>query len=98
MPGLIDWIQNRVLGSILRTLDDHENRITTTEEKMASTDEVIARLNTATTRIAARLQALVEQVAGNDTATAAKFEPLIAELEAMGTDPVDPVPDPGPGG
>lgn len=63
---------------------------------MSAIDDLINRLGAATDEIAAELTALRDEVAGSDTATAAKFEPLIARLEALGADPTNPVPAPEP--
>ncbi|MGH3940694.1 MAG: hypothetical protein ACRDTG_19070 [Pseudonocardiaceae bacterium] len=63
---------------------------------MATIGEMVTRLDIATNRIAEKLQELRDRVAQGDADIAAQFEPLITELEQMGTDPTDPVPDPAP--
>jgi hypothetical protein len=62
-------------------------RIDKMEDRMATNDEIIARLRAATDTLAAKIRQLSE----GDS----RFEPILAELEAMGTDPSNPVPDPG---
>lgn len=90
-----------LLETVARLVHSHDDRIAELENKMAATDDMIARLNTATDEIARDLSDLRDQVAGLDPAIAAKFEPLVARLEAMGQDPTnplstDPTPAPGP--
>jgi hypothetical protein len=63
------------------------------ERTMARVDDVIARLGAATDELARDLEALRQEVAGLDESVAAKFEPLVSRLEAMGADDNDPVPD-----
>jgi len=65
-------------------------------DHMATTDEIVARLDAATNEIAADLAALRDEVAGGDAAIAAKFEPLVSRLEQLGADSSNPVPDPQP--
>lgn len=89
MASLLDMLQSLNIIAL-------NQRITRLEKHMATTDEIVTRLNDATSRIAAKLQALVDEVAGGDAAIAAKFEPVVTELEAMGADPADPVPAPAP--
>lgn len=60
---------------------------------MSSSEEVVARLRAATDRLAAMIR---ENMDGLDAEIAAKFEPIVSELEAMGSDPADPVPEPEP--
>jgi len=59
----------------------------------AETQALITRLNTATSGIAARLQKLLDTIAEDalEPATKAAFEAEIAKLEAMGSDPANPV-------
>lgn len=83
-----------LLETLTRLVNYHDENIKELKRHMATTDEIITRLNTATSTIATKLQELRDQVAGLDPAIAAKFEPLVAELEAMGTNPADPVPTP----
>lgn len=64
--------------------------------RMATTDEIVARLGAATDELARDLAALRDEVAGGDAAIAAKFEPLVSRLEAMGADPANPLPEPQP--
>lgn len=63
---------------------------------MATTDEIVARLGAATDELASDLAALRDEVAGGDAAIAAKFEPLVSRLEAMGADPENPLLEPEP--
>lgn len=75
---------------------DQTEHITMLGARVTATDDLANRLNLATNELAADLQALRDEVAGLDAGVAAKFEPLVARLEAMGTDPANPVPDPEP--
>lgn len=61
---------------------------------MATTDEIVARLDAASNELARDLAALRDEVAQLDGAIAAKFEPLVSRLEAMGADPENPLPQP----
>lgn len=62
------------------------------ERTMALVDDLVARLSAATDELASDLEALRQEVAGLDENVAAKFEPLVSRLEAMGRDPENPVP------
>jgi hypothetical protein len=62
---------------------------------MAATDDLAARLDSATNELANDLAALRDEVANLDAGVAAKFEPLVSRLEAMGADPNNPLPDEG---
>lgn len=84
------WVQH-VSETEATTLSLQEMR-----NEMASTDEIVARLGSATDELARDLAALRDEVAGSDAAIAAKFEPLVSRLEQMGADPENPVPDPEP--
>jgi hypothetical protein len=55
---------------------------------MATNDELVTRLRNATDRLAEKVRRLSE---GDP-----RFEPIIAELEAMGVDETNPVPEPTP--
>lgn len=98
------WPSKRSVQRRFQHLWDHvieQTEVTTRallemREKMATTDELVARFGAATDEIARDLQALRDEVAGGDAAVAAKFEPLVSRLEAMGADPENPVPDPEP--
>jgi plasmid maintenance system antidote protein VapI len=60
----------------------------------AETQALINRLNAATTAMAARLQKLLDTIKEDalEPETRAGFEAEIARLEAMGTNPTEPVP------
>jgi hypothetical protein len=75
---------------------DQTDHITKLGERMAATDDLVARLDTATNELASDLAALRDEVANLDAGVAAKFEPLVNRLEALGADPADPVPAPEP--
>lgn len=81
------------LAAILRRIRMLERRTSVLEYRMTATDDVIAQLNIATDEIAADLQDLRDQVAGGDAAAAAKFQPLIDRLTALGQDPANPIPE-----
>ena len=75
---------------------DQQRYITMMGERMAATDDLVVRLDAATNELAADLAALRDEVAGLDAGVAAKFEPLVSRLEALGQDPTNPVPEPEP--
>lgn len=75
---------------------DQTEHITQLGVRVTATDDLAARLNTATNELASDLAALRDEVAALDGDIAAKFEPLVSRLEAMGADPADPVPAPEP--
>ena len=60
------------------------------------------RRGAATTQLAERIRVLTDKIktggmtAEEEAAAWAKFDPLIASLEAMGADPGDPIPVPVP--
>lgn len=94
------------IAAIQRQLRDLEDRMTVS-------DEDLARINAATSRIAAKVAALLDKIdelgTGNDdevraaqkledTQTASnELRPLIEQLEGLGADAQTPVPDPGDG-
>lgn len=59
---------------------------------MTAVDDIISQLDDATNEIASDLAALRDEVAAGDTGTAAKFQPLLDRLTALGQDPANPVP------
>lgn len=94
-----DWMPStrgelRSLWSYVLDQTDHITMIG--ERVMAQVDDVAARLAAATDELARDLETLRQEVAGLDESVAAKFEPLVSRLEAMGADPQDPVPAPEP--
>lgn len=81
-------------GLVIRDL---QTRVTKLEGKMSTVQDVVSQLDAATNTIADKLTRLQEQVAGSDAALASEFEPVIARLRALGSDPANPVPtDPTP--
>jgi septal ring factor EnvC (AmiA/AmiB activator) len=80
----------------LDLIPELERRIKRLERHMSRVDDVIAQLNTATDEIARDLADLRDQIENLDPETAAKFEPLLARLTALGQDPSNPVPNPEP--
>lgn len=75
---------------------DQTEHISMLGDRVTATDDLANRLNVATNELASDLQALRDEVAGLDSGIAAKFEPLVSRLEAMGADPANPVPEPEP--
>lgn len=90
---LAPWVDH---SKILRRLDAHSLKLTEMRKTMATIDELVVRLGAATDEIASDLDTLRAEVANLDPAVAAKFEPLVARLEALGADPTNPVPDQPP--
>jgi hypothetical protein len=62
----------------------------------AETTAILARIDTATNGIAAKLQALIDKADQAGTVTAAEINaalgPEVARLEALAADPANPVP------
>jgi hypothetical protein len=91
---------NYVIVGLLIVLAAYFNeRFNRMEEKMnEETRQIIARVNDATNKVAAKIQALIDTAAQQGTVTEAEIraalEPTVAQLEALGADPADPVPDP----
>jgi hypothetical protein len=69
-------------------------RLDRLEQRMSAVDDIIAALNAATNVLAEKLAALQAEVAagGDPVATAARFQPILDELTALGADPANPVP------
>jgi hypothetical protein len=65
---------------------------------MSAVDDIVAALNDATNKLAAELAALRNEVAGDDSAIAAKFQPILDQLVNLGADPANPVPPVDGGG
>jgi hypothetical protein len=59
---------------------------------MSRVDEAIEQLNTATNDVADDLERLRQEVAGSDSATAARLTPVIERLRGLAVDPENPVP------
>lgn len=76
-----NWLQTLNI----RALNSRINRL---EQRMATNDELVTRLRTVTDTLAAKLRRLSQ---GDP-----RFEPIIAELEAMGVDDTNPLPEPVP--
>jgi hypothetical protein len=81
------------LSDVQRDLARHEIALHELRKHMSAVDDMVARFGAATDEIAADLQALRDEIAGDDAAVAAKFEPLVSRLEALGQDPANPVPE-----
>ncbi|MGH3430598.1 MAG: hypothetical protein ACRDQZ_24030, partial [Mycobacteriales bacterium] len=88
----IDWLQNQLLGSVVKDLAQLNHRITQLEARMSAVDDKIALLDTATNDIAAELETLRGQIAAEDADTAAKLDPIITRLQGLAADPNNPVP------
>jgi hypothetical protein len=73
-------------------IDHLFERVRRLEHRMSAVDDIITALNTATDEIASDLAALRDEISGGDTATAAKFAPLLDRLTALGQDPENPIP------
>lgn len=71
-----------------------EQTVTIQGEKLSAVDDMVTALFEATNKIATKLQVLQDEVNNLDPAVAAKFQPLLDELNALGADPDNPVPDP----
>jgi hypothetical protein len=94
------------IAAIQRQLRDLEGRVTVSAEDLE-------RINAATSRIAAKVAALLDKIdelgTGNDDEVraqaqleatqqaSAELRPLIDQLETLGADAAQPVPDPGDG-
>jgi len=110
---ITDWLQNQLLGDILRTLGDHETRIRAQEAGMSALTDYVRDFRTQadaeTTRVAGVLADLQNRLDTDDAADVeavrAELSPVIDGLKAMGTGgqadplPAPPanVPDEGPG-
>lgn len=77
-----------------------ETRITQLEAQMTAfndrVEELRVAVDNATNRVAEKLQQLRDELAQRDQAAADALQPLIAELNEMGADPTNPIPEPGP--
>lgn len=94
--GLLRREMERRFESLWSYVLDQTDEIATLGERMAATDDLVARLDAATNELASDLSALRDEVANLDAGVAAKFEPLVSRLEALGADPSNPVPDQPP--
>ena len=59
-------------------------------------NELISALNAATDTIAARIQALKDAVGSFSPEQEAELNAIVADLNALGADPANPVPEPVP--
>jgi hypothetical protein len=83
----IDYSEKKLLLLILK----NQFKIMAKQEQF---DELLTRLDAATTEIASDLQALRDELAAGtiNDASLATLDAKIAQLEAMGADPADPIP------
>lgn len=95
LPDKID-VLTELLVDMQGRLARHDRSIKEMRKHMAATDDLVARLGAATDELAADLQRLADEVSNGDATVAAKFEPLVARLEAMGADNDNPIPDAPP--
>lgn len=84
------------LDAFLAPWTDHPSELKELRLIVASTQDVVARLNAATDEIASDLSDLRAKLADQDSALAAELDPIVSRLESMGADPSDPVPAPDP--
>jgi uncharacterized coiled-coil protein SlyX len=87
-PNLILDLLNSMLGVLARLLDTHDKRLTELEKQMASQQEFYNQVRDATDKLAAR----VEKLAAGDP----RWTAVINDLNAMGAEKDNPVPDPTP--
>lgn len=80
------------LGTFLAPWTDHPSELRELRLNMASTKDMVARLNAATDELASDLADFRAKVANQDASLAAELDPLVTRLEQMGADPSDPVP------
>ena len=74
--------------------DRLKQRIRRLEALMATVEDVLAQLDSATNDLATKLQELQTEVANFDSATADKFTPIVQRLQTLAADPGNPVPEP----
>lgn len=84
---------NRRLDEILDRLDLLEERIWQLMALSKESKDLVKKLDTATSAIAARLKALLDKPNTTEAEFRAELAPLATALEAMGKDPQDPIPD-----
>lgn len=98
-----DWLWARLFGGILRTVTDHTalitnltTRMTTQEAQMATLQETIADINTATNELSDEVDRIRALVTSGDTTAVEQLTPIAARLRAIAADPNNPVPDAEP--
>lgn len=84
-------------GKLESVLTNQEEIKRMNQETMnQETTDLLKRVDDATNKVAAKLQALVDQAAAAGSLSSAEvnaaLSPLVAHLEAVGADPADPVP------
>ena len=87
---------NKALYGQLRKLLEIEEKLGIGENNVEQTTlDLIERINVATNKIAARIQVLIDKAANAGSVTAAEvntvLNPVVASLEAMGSNPENPV-------
>jgi hypothetical protein len=93
--GLSSRKQARQLGRVLALLDSHTARLEALMAVAQNVRDVLTRIDAATTQIATRIRDLLAEQ-GLNTDEKAAFEPLLKQLEDMGKNPEQPVPEPVP--
>lgn len=95
----IDIVQHPRLGNVLHSIDQRLKKIEERETQMAqqinTVTDLIAALDTATTRIANNIQNIM-QGSNLSEADKARLQAEVDALNAMGTDPSNPIPTPTP--
>ncbi len=95
----MNWIYNYTLKYLVDAITAPIlAKLTTLETAMHEDFEALrVRMDAPTSAISARLQTLLDELKGGVSADEAKqllaeYTPLVEQLEAMGKDPVNPVP------
>lgn len=81
------------LDAFLAPWTDHPSELRELRLNMASTKDMVTRLNAATDELANDLADFRAKVANQDASLAAELDPIVSRLERLGEDPKDPVPD-----
>jgi predicted ABC-type transport system involved in lysophospholipase L1 biosynthesis ATPase subunit len=68
-------------------------RLNHLENHMSAVDDALADLDTATTAVADRIDALIADLGNIDTDTATKIATETARLRSLAADPTNPVPE-----
>ncbi len=95
----MNWLYNYTLRYLVDAITAPIlSRLTILEKNMHKDfEDLRVRLDAATSAIGAKLQKLLDELAGGVSADEAKqllaeYTPLVEQLETMGKDPVNPVP------
>jgi uncharacterized coiled-coil protein SlyX len=92
VKSVTDFLQSLNIRNLYHQLAEHNQRLTRLERKMSKLTDVIAEMDSYTTRLAAKMDDIMARLDAGDASAAAELRPIADRLKALGSDPDNPVP------